>query len=226
MRSRRSNLRVLYGILAKSALENFDATEQSNRRIYFLNLIRLLEMYRFDSLKRTSPRAVLDRRQTDVRVLRQERSDTSAVERALHSAHLAVFPDLSKDAFVARLKGLFNRVVNSDSALSHAELRQAQRFLEELSKALSAPDLDPEDGSLQSNKTSAAVLAKDEALRTRFVNDQTVIHKVDGTWFIYKLEAIPAIGALDVFTKQFVKPYRYGPNLYHASKKQLKEYLK
>ena len=62
--TRRSRLPVLYGILAKSALSQFDTQPPNVRRsAYFQNLITLLEMYRYGTLRQPSHRAVLDRRE-------------------------------------------------------------------------------------------------------------------------------------------------------------------
>lgn len=136
---RRSNPRVLYGILAESALEQFDdnSTDSENRRAYFQNLIRLLEMYRYNTLRRTAPRAVLDRRQTDLKALKRDRADNESVEQALSSAHRTVYANLEKDELLQHFKDLFGRI-SRQAPVSAEELAKARQFLEVLAQALRA----------------------------------------------------------------------------------------
>jgi len=137
--SRRSNLRVLYGILAQSALEQFvePRTHDVERTASFLNLIRLLDMYQYGSFQRTSPRAVLDRRQIDLKELKHTHTESLAIEAAMQAAHDAVYPTLSRAQLVESLKLLFSRVSKNEfHALSSGELKLAQKFLKEFTKAL------------------------------------------------------------------------------------------
>ena len=137
--NRRSNLRVLYGILAQSALQQIDAHEAHAERqaAYFQNLIRLLEMYRYGRLARPSPRAVLDRRQSDIRQLKRDRLDAEAVEAAIRTAHENAYPNVPKDEVVERLVTLFARLSRNElPGVPGDEINAAKRFLEELATAL------------------------------------------------------------------------------------------
>jgi hypothetical protein len=136
---RRSNPRVLYGILAESALEqiNARAPEDSSRRAYLQNLIRLLEMYRYDSLRRPSPRAVLDRRHTDLRSRERERLANGAVERALDAARAATYEGFDKAQLAEHLKGIFVLLMKGESAaVPQADIQRAKNFLRAFGTAL------------------------------------------------------------------------------------------
>jgi hypothetical protein len=104
---------------------------------YFRNLSRLLEMYRFDALRRTAPRAVLDRRKADVRTLLRERADNDAVERALTAAHQSVYAGVEREEFVRHLKGLFELVSKQGTTeIPAADLQRLRRFLSHFAAAL------------------------------------------------------------------------------------------
>lgn len=135
--SRRSSLRVLYGILAQSALQQFDAPEQEERRVaYFHNLITLLEMYRYETLRQPSHRAVFDRRETPRSESKLEKLEADTVERALKTAHDAVYNGQTKEEMVEHLKLLFARVIRKDFDIDPEQIQRAKRFLETFAKAL------------------------------------------------------------------------------------------
>lgn len=134
--SRRSNLRVLYGILAQSALEQFNArTEETHRDVYFQNFVRLLEMYRHKSLRRPSPRAVLDRRASSVQELRRKKKEADAIDDALEHARQTVYGELSREQLVDHLKTLFSDVMK-DRPVARGDVRLAKRFLEVFAESL------------------------------------------------------------------------------------------
>jgi hypothetical protein len=136
---RRSNPRVLYGILAESVLEQLaeKTMPEAERRAYLQNLVRLLEMYRYNTLRRTSPRAVLDRRQTDIESLKRDRAENQAVESAIFTAHQQVYAHLDKHQLVEHLKALFGRLSRNElGAISPEEMLNVKRFLEALMQAL------------------------------------------------------------------------------------------
>jgi hypothetical protein len=136
---RRSNPRVLYGILAQSALEQLGERPAAEdiRRAYLQNVVRLLEMYRFETLRRTTPRAVLDRSQVSSNSLRREREENELVANALESAHQRVYPDLTRDELVLHLKGLFSQLYREElHNLTREEMRKARSFLESFAAAL------------------------------------------------------------------------------------------
>jgi hypothetical protein len=132
-------VRVLYGILAQSALQRIDGQEASAERqaAYFQNLIRLLKMYRYGRLARPSPRAVLDRRQPDIRQLKRDRLDAEAVEVAIRTAHENAYPNVPKDQVVEKLVAVFEQLgKNQHAGIQTDEIDAAKRFLEELAAAL------------------------------------------------------------------------------------------
>jgi hypothetical protein len=136
---RRSNPRVLYGILARSALERIaDNTAHDKDAIaYFRNLARLLEMYRFNSLRRTAPRAVLERRKADVKSLLRDRAENEAVERALSIAHESVYAGVDREELVQHLKGLLDQVsINGVAQVSATDLEKMRHFLSQFATAL------------------------------------------------------------------------------------------
>jgi hypothetical protein len=130
---------VLYGILAESALEQINAAapEDSSRRAYLQNLIRLLEMYRYNSLRRPSPRAVLDRRQTDLKSRERERLANEAVERALDAARTTIYDGFDKAQLAEHLKEIFVLMMRGEvAAIEQADLQRVKRFLETFGTAL------------------------------------------------------------------------------------------
>lgn len=138
---RRSNPRVLYGILAESALEQLksESPEEDQLRAYFKNLIRLLEMYRYGSLRRPSPRAILDRRQSDLKSREREQLANADVEQALDAARQTVYGDLDKAQTVDLLKSVFEHLIRDELAAVEADaLSRATQFLEAFAAALRA----------------------------------------------------------------------------------------
>lgn len=135
--TRRSRLSVLYGILAQSALSQFDTNPPETRRTaYFQNLIKLLEMYRYGTLRQPSHRAVLDRRETTKREFEQEKLEAEVVERALKAAHKVAYETMSKEQMVEHLKQLFLQITQEHFTFAASDIRQAKLFLETFAKAL------------------------------------------------------------------------------------------
>jgi hypothetical protein len=132
--SRKSRPKVLYGILAKSALAQLDQhNDDVDEAAYFQNLVRLLDLYGSNSLHRPTPKAVLDRRPIDVRSIQRNKADADAVENALSRAHTQVLPKLDKDEVVGRLRNIFLRICTQDSGrISAADLNLAKKFLKAL----------------------------------------------------------------------------------------------
>lgn len=137
--TRRSSARVLYGILAQSALSQFDARqgEALHRSAYFQNLLTLLEMYQYSTLCRPSHRAVLDRREVTKEEFELEKSEAEKVEAAIQSAHQEVFQDLSREELVDRLRSVFSRVAGGQQ-VSPEEVASAKSFLTVLRRSLRA----------------------------------------------------------------------------------------
>lgn len=136
--TRRSRPTVLYGILAKTALSQLDeAPEAKGRSAYFQNLVRLLDLYRLDALRRPTPKAVLDRRRTASNCIRREKVEADAVQSALARAHKAIFDQVEKEQVVDQLIMVFSKLAQGrDGEIAAADLQAAKRFLIELARAL------------------------------------------------------------------------------------------
>lgn len=142
-REQRSDATVLYGILTRAALERFDSRpgEESGRDVYFTNLIRLLEMYRFQALKPIQTHGVLEVRALGPETLGPEDDKTDLVERALDSARLAVWPAESKEEVTTLLQSTLKvlRDLGVDKAgeiVEQEDLVTTRRFLEEFQRQL------------------------------------------------------------------------------------------
>jgi hypothetical protein len=136
--SRRSRPIVLYGILAKSALNQLERPNVDlDQSAYFQNLVRLLDMYRNNALHKPAPKAILDRRPADPRRIRRGKAEADAVQAALATAHEAVYPGMRKEEVVTHLRAIFSKIAQREiSQLSVQDVQQAKTFLMELSKAL------------------------------------------------------------------------------------------
>lgn len=136
--TRRSSARVLYGILAQSALSQFDAPQDAlHRNAYFQNLLTLLEMYQYGTLYRPSHRAVLDRREVTKEEFQMEKSEAEKVEAAIRAAHQAAFQNLSREELVQHLRSVFIRV-SEGQQITGEEIASAKNFLTVLRKSLRA----------------------------------------------------------------------------------------
>jgi hypothetical protein len=136
---RRSDPRVLYGILAESALEQLQSKspEETERRAYLQNLIRLLEMYQYNSLRRPAPRAVLDRRKADLKSRERELAANVEVEHALDAARQAVYEGFERAQMVEHLKFVFGRLMRNEAAdIEQADLQRVKAFLEAFAESL------------------------------------------------------------------------------------------
>jgi hypothetical protein len=136
--SRRSRPIVLYGILAKSALNQLERpSRDSDQSAYFQNLVRLLDLYQNNALHKPAPKAILDRRPADPRGIRRGKAEADAVQAALAIAHEAVYPGVAKVDVVKRLRAIFAKIAQHEiSEIPVEDVRQAKCFLMELSKAL------------------------------------------------------------------------------------------
>jgi hypothetical protein len=137
--SRKSSPKVLYGILARSALDQLNKLDAAHldgsvdETAYFQNLVRLLDLYRTDALHRPMPKAVLDRRPVDLRSLKQEKAEATAVEQALSRARASAFPNVQKDVVIERLRTIFVQICTEDAEqLSEAEIQSVKKFLKAL----------------------------------------------------------------------------------------------
>jgi type II secretory pathway pseudopilin PulG len=133
---RRSNLRVMYGILASTALARLNSAQEgegrtSEREVYFLNLIRLLEMYRYGTFYSPPPNGVLESKPLTTNQLSQGNAgpESEMVLKAIQAAHASV-SDLPRDRFVDFLEVVFDALHRSAAAsLDKDSVKKARDFL-------------------------------------------------------------------------------------------------
>ena len=133
---RRSNLSVMYGILASSALAKLNSAQEgegrtSGRDVYFLNLIRLLEMYRYSTFYSPPPNGVLESRPLITNQLSQGNtgSESEMVLNAIQAAHASV-SDLPREQFVECLEVIFNALhLSAAASLDKDSVKKARDFL-------------------------------------------------------------------------------------------------
>jgi hypothetical protein len=136
--SRRSRPIVLYGILAKSALNQLEHPSRDlDQSAFFQNLVRLLDLYQNNALHKPAPKAILDRRVADPRGMRRVKEEADAVQSAIAIAHEAAYPGVPKEQVVKRLQAIFAKIAEREiNEIPVDDVRQAKDFLIELSKAL------------------------------------------------------------------------------------------
>jgi hypothetical protein len=133
---RQSNLRVMYGMLASSALAKFDAQRPAKgeidvRDVYFINLIRMLEMYRYGRFYSPPPNGVLETAPLMENPLAQtdEESESQFVLAAIAKAHASV-SKLPREKFVESMEGVFQAVYRRDfQSLDAKRIFEAKAFL-------------------------------------------------------------------------------------------------
>jgi hypothetical protein len=138
--NQQGEMRVLYGILARAAMERFGKApkeEAESRDIYFLGILRLLDMYRFDSIKGGAPVGILETPTFQPDYLASEQEDQNAIEDALAVTHAAMRPrQTDKNAFVEEIKTALEEVHRHPSSASAKERAVAREFLGRLIEAL------------------------------------------------------------------------------------------
>jgi hypothetical protein len=138
--NQQGEMRVLYGILARAAMERFGKVpkeETESRDIYFLGILRLLDMYRFDSVKSGAPVGIFETPTFHPDYLASEQEDQSAIEDALAVTHASMRPNQTdKSEFVEEVKAALESVHKRGASASASARATAQEFLEVLIQAL------------------------------------------------------------------------------------------
>ncbi|HZE44701.1 MAG TPA: hypothetical protein VE058_12985 [Steroidobacteraceae bacterium] len=138
--NQQGEMRVLYGILARAAMERFGKVpkeETESRDIYFLGILRLLDMYRFDSIKSGAPVGILETPTFHPDYLASEQEDQGAIENALASTHASMRPNQTdKNAFVEEVKAALENVHKRGAGASTSARAIAKEFLEGLIQEL------------------------------------------------------------------------------------------
>ena len=109
---RRSNPRVMCSILAGAMLERFEKKKEPEefRNVYFDNLIRLLEMYRYDALHSHNPLGVLERLDLPSVDFPSAESGIEVIDAVFHAAHSALYPSLDKEQLVKHLREILEQI--------------------------------------------------------------------------------------------------------------------
>ncbi len=138
--NQQGEMRVLYGILARAAMERFGKVpneETESRDIYFLGILRLLDMYRFDSVKSGAPVGIFETPTFHTDYLTSEQEDQDAIENALAVTHASMRPDQTdKNVFVEEIKAALDNVHKRGAGASMSSRTVAKEFLERLIQAL------------------------------------------------------------------------------------------
>ena len=139
MTNRRSDPRVLCGILARAALDHFqvqqDQDDEDPREVYFTNLIRVLEMYRYGALRSYNPQGILSRGVHATVRLPKGTDPMKAVEAALVRAHDEVFPGQDRTVVVATLRSTLEHIRDGHQPPPQ-DLQTARAFLEAFTRHL------------------------------------------------------------------------------------------
>lgn len=142
---RQSDPRIVCGILAREVLASWpdhqagQPLESEDLKVYLTNLIRLLEMYRYDSFAlRESPGVLVLRSNRTAHARYAHRVERlELVKQAFDSATNDVFPDHDKAQVIAQVTNVL-RAMHSGAEVDPNNKANARRFLESLRAHLSA----------------------------------------------------------------------------------------
>jgi hypothetical protein len=136
-RSRTSDLRVVYGLLATSALKELDQPRNSSRDVYLVNLIRLLDMYRHGKFSGRRPHGVLESKPLrQYSFVRQNRGEKD-VRNALDQARTFACPGADTESFVAHTRETLLSLAQGDSTSVDTEsIDILKRFITKLAEEL------------------------------------------------------------------------------------------
>ncbi len=136
---RKSDPRAAAGILARAALKRFEIRDEPDRlrNVYFTNLIRLLEMYKYDALRERNPQGILERREiTDIDLaIADSEPGLEALDELLRAAHKKYYPKLDKKHLVDHLRTVLEQIQHQGPrSINAVELEKIQLFLAQLQK--------------------------------------------------------------------------------------------
>jgi hypothetical protein len=135
--SQQSDPRVMCGIMARAALERFNgvAEEQKVRDAYFFNLMRVLEMYRYDAFENHNVGGILERNEEII--IKKDDNMLNAVVDALSSAHNSIYPQLNKEDFVEHFRSLLDQIRQKGiEEIDANELQNMRQFLQTFEEKL------------------------------------------------------------------------------------------
>ncbi len=134
---KRNDPRIVCGLLAREVLKNFgEPGKDEKRSVFYNNLKRLLQMYRFDTFMSHKPRGVLKRSPiSNAKLIRGERKNAmSDVRTALEAAHNEIFGDeLNTVQVVDFLTNVLDAMSSGDiQNLDHNDIEKARLFFKAL----------------------------------------------------------------------------------------------
>ena len=133
--NRSSNPRVMCGMLARATLERFEKKDEPERfrNVYFYNLIRLLEMYRYDALHEHNPYGVLERKELPSVNFPSLQPGLEVVDHAFQTAHHELYPSMGKDELVTYLRDTLEKIRAGDAgAVEMSEVAKLRNFLSKI----------------------------------------------------------------------------------------------
>ncbi len=139
--SSRGDPRVVCGLLAKEVLTTLEAQRLEAEDEFLINLIRLLDMYRYGTFKTRHPRGVLDRRPIKKRNLLKRPDSMPRVQESLRAAHHAVFGvQKTEDEVSVLLTDILEKCrPNAPKEPTQEELISIRNFLEAFLHNLEEP---------------------------------------------------------------------------------------
>jgi hypothetical protein len=131
------DLRVVYGLLASSALREIDEPANDSREVHLINLVRLLDMYRHGKLTSRTPHGVLQSKPIENSKFPRVDRGVADVERALDIARLAVRPTIDKDVFVAEFRNILLHMAEKEQPFTNPEtVELVKTFVAKLAEEL------------------------------------------------------------------------------------------
>lgn len=135
-----SDPKVVCGLLAREALKAFQdqpqQPDQAPQHVFFINLIRLLEIYRYDLFTDLRPKGVLVRQRPERSTAQSVAAENmSAVRSALQAAHRQVFGQRSTEEVVEFIQGVLSAMKEGHQR-SAEDLAMVRSFIEAFSAHL------------------------------------------------------------------------------------------
>lgn len=136
-RSQASDLRVVYGLLANSALKELDHPATSTSEVYFVNLVRLLDMYKHGKFSGQRPHGVLESKPLRQYSLVNRDRGEQEVRHALDAARLHADPASQTEQFVSGLREVLLSLARGNSkSVTEESISMLRKFVTKLAEEL------------------------------------------------------------------------------------------
>jgi hypothetical protein len=144
-----SDLRVVYGLLANSALKEIDKPANDTREVYLINLVRMLDMYRTGKLTGRRPHGVLESKPVRTYTLKKKDNSIEQVQYALDIARDYASPGLDPENFFAKTRQTLLSLAqkNQEGNVTADSVEFVKRFVSKLAEILSDPAVREERGA-------------------------------------------------------------------------------